>query len=96
MLNDHDRETLDEIQHRLTAEDPEFTSAFDRKARRLGASVPGRHQKLVTVLIVVTLLLTAFMIMVQAAGPAFFFTAVSCGLIWRWRARRPQDGHQRR
>lgn len=92
MLSDHDHEMLDEIQHQLASDDPEFTSAFDHQARRLGVAGPGRHQRLITVLIVVTFLLTAFMIVVQAAGPAFFFTAVDCGLIWLWHAHRSHDG----
>jgi hypothetical protein len=45
---------------------------------------------------VVAFVLTALMIVVQAAGPAFFFTAVDCGLIWLWHARRPHNGPELR
>jgi hypothetical protein len=96
MLSNHDRETLDEIQHRLMVEDPAFTSSFEVKARALGAGGPGRHPRLVATLAMVSLLITAFMIVVEAAGPAFFFTAVDCGLIWWWLSRCPGGQHQSR
>ncbi len=41
MLSDHERETLDRIQRELVIEDPRFTEAFDRGARRL--AVCPRH-----------------------------------------------------
>ncbi|MBO0872456.1 MAG: DUF3040 domain-containing protein [Pseudonocardia sp.] len=94
MLNDHDRETLDEIEHRLAAEDPLFTSSFDLKARRLGTGGADHHQTLIVASIVVAILLSAFMIVVHAAGPALFFTAVTCCLIWMRRVRRPRKPHQ--
>lgn len=94
MLNDHDRETLDEIQHRLEAEDPLFISSFDLKARRLGKRGTDDCQTLIAALVVVAFLLSAFMIVVHAAGPALFFTAVACCLIWMWRVRRPRKPYQ--
>lgn len=90
MLNEHDRETLDAIQHQLAAEDLLFINFFELKAHRLGTSGTGRHQTLMAALIVVAFLLGAFMIVVHAAGPALFFTAVACCLIWLWRVRRPR------
>jgi DUF3040 family protein len=42
MFSDHDRETLDEIQHQLVLDDPQFTSSFETKARRLSGSGEAR------------------------------------------------------
>jgi hypothetical protein len=41
-----DRETLDEIQHRLVTEDPQFAGSFDIKPRRLGMRGLGRVRPL--------------------------------------------------
>jgi hypothetical protein len=91
MLSDHDRETLDEIQHRLMVEDPQFTHSFELKARRLGTSGLDGHPSPLAALIVVAVLLSAFMIIAHASGPALFFAAVASCLIWLWHARRPRD-----
>jgi Flp pilus assembly protein TadB len=95
MLSDRERETLDEIQHRLVTEDPQFTAAFESKARRLTVRGLRTHRTAVTALIVVALLLSVFMIVVQAAGPALFFTAAACGLIWLRRGSHCRNRLQR-
>lgn len=94
MLSDRDRETLNEMQRRLTTEDPQFAGSFDLTARRLAVRRPGPPRASMTILIVIALLLTALMIVVHAASPAVFFTAAACYLIWLRRGRHARDGHQ--
>lgn len=94
MLSDHERETLDEIQHRLVAEEPQFARSFESRARRLGVRGRRLRQTGVTVLIVTALLLAAFMIVVHAVGPALFFSAAACCLVWLRRGRRAGAGRR--
>jgi Flp pilus assembly protein TadB len=94
MLSDRDRATLDDIQQRLVTEDPQFTGAFDRQARGLTERGRGARRTTLSVLLVIASILTALMIVVNAVGPALFFTAVACWLIWlRW-GRPLRDRHQ--
>lgn len=95
MLSDRDREALDEIQQGLMNEDPQFTGTFERTARDLAVRGPGARRTALTVMLVIALMLTVLMIVVHAAGPALFFTAVACWLIWLKWGRPARDGPQR-
>jgi Flp pilus assembly protein TadB len=94
MLSDRERETLDEIQHRLMTEDPQFTGAFDNKARGLAVHRLAARRTALTAMILVALMLSVLMIVVHAAGPALFFTVAACCLIWLRRGHQSRDGHQ--
>jgi hypothetical protein len=47
-----------------------------------------------TVMLVIALLLSVLMIVVHAAGPALFFTAGACCLIWLRRGRPARERYQ--
>jgi hypothetical protein len=93
MLSDRDRDTLNEIQHRLMMEDPQFSEAFHLESRGLS----GRRRRLqsaaLTALIALSLLLSVLMIVVHALGPTLFFAGMGWWLIW---LRRTVLSHSRR
>jgi len=81
MLNDHERETLLEIERRLLVDDPAWIVAFDATDRR----VSRRRTFELTVHIVAmvfSVALTALLLAAHAPGPALFFAAVTGVLIW--------------
>jgi len=92
MLSDHDRETFDEIEHRLVIEDPQFTRSFDTKSGNLAISRSGVRRTALTVLIGISLIMTVLMIVVHAAGPALLFIAATCYSIWRRRGHHTHEG----
>jgi hypothetical protein len=78
VLNDHERETLREVERQFLAEDPVFARAFEarqtrmsRHPRRLGARIA----------LVAAALLTAFLLVAGSLGSALV-VAVVTGLIW--------------
>jgi hypothetical protein len=81
--NDHERETLLEIERRLLSEDPEFAQSFDARARRLYN--PSRYDVGTKIFLVAGFLISALMLVVGAPGGAVAFTA-GTGLVWlAWR-----------
>lgn len=94
MLSDRERDTLDEIQHRLMIEDPQFTAAFQLESRGLMARGRRLLSTALSVLIVLSLLLSLLMIAVHALGPMLFFTGVGWWLIWLRRTVPTRGGRQ--
>jgi hypothetical protein len=94
MLSDRERETLDEIQHRLAIEDPQFAGFFHLETRRLAAHGRGFPQAALIVLIVISLMLSVLMIVVHALGPTLFFTGVAWSLVWLRRTDPTRGGRQ--
>ena len=79
MLNDHERETLREVERQFLVEDPEFTRSFATRAQRLER----RHLDggLVKIAIVAAVLLGALMLVAGSPGGAVAFAA-GAALIW--------------
>lgn len=81
MLNDHERETLLNIERQLQAEEPRWAQTFDdagkptarRRAFAWTAHIVG---------LLLAIALTVLMVAAQAPGPALFFALVSGLLIW--------------
>ncbi|MEU7817453.1 DUF3040 domain-containing protein [Pseudonocardia sp. NPDC049154] len=89
MLSDHERKTLEELERRFMADDPEFPQLFDARARRLHSN---RHFGMSFAIAVATvagaLFFTIMLATVSLAG-ALAFAAV-IGLIWEaWRRSDP-------
>jgi hypothetical protein len=83
VLNDHERETLREVERGLLNEDPEFARSFDARAQHLPRV---SRMSGVTVFLIAGLLLSAFvMIIGSLAGAAAFAAATALiWLVWRF------------
>lgn len=81
MLSDHERETLLDIEHRLLADDPAWTMAFDATGRRVSRQ---RTFELTfhIVAMMVSMTLTGLTLAAHAPGPALFFATATGLLIW--------------
>lgn len=91
MLNDHERETLLDIERQLLAEDPAWIMAFDATDRRMSRQ---RTFELTfhIVAMVLSVALAALMAAAHAPGPALFFAMVTGVLIWLIRRLRRSAG----
>jgi hypothetical protein len=87
VLNDHERETLREVERQFLVEDPEFTRSFDARAQRLQR----RHLDggLVKIFLVAAVLFGALMLLAGSPSGALAMAALA-GLIWL--ARRRSNG----
>jgi Protein of unknown function (DUF3040) len=89
MINDREHRILEDLERRMTAEDPGFAqrlTGFDPWARwrtvwRRGMSVP-------VVLLVAVLAVVAFAIQVSSLGALFLVWALAGGFRWLSRVRR--------
>lgn len=90
MLNDHERETLRDIQRQLFVDDPDFERSF----HALGEPPPRTHHRLVyTAGIVIAALLAMVGLLAGSPGGALAFTVIA-GLVW-W-AQHHHDGASQR
>jgi len=91
MLNDHERETLLDIERRLRVDDPDWILAFDATDQRVSRQ---RTFELTfhIIAMVFSVALAALMIAAHAPGPALFFTTVTGVLIWLIRRLRRNAG----
>lgn len=91
MLNDHERETLLDIERRLLVDDPAWIMAFDATDRRMSRQ---RTFELTfhIIALVFSVALAALMFAAHAPGPALFFTTVTGVLIWLVRRLRRSAG----
>lgn len=92
MLNDHERETLLDIERRMLTEDPRWTQIFDDA---VGRTARQRAVEWVAyiVALVLTVALTVVLLAADAPGTALFFAAVSGLLIWLIRRRHQSATH---
>lgn len=78
MLNDHERETLRDIQRQLFVDDPDLERSF----RALEESSPPTHRRLVyTAGIIIAALLAMVGLLAGSPGGALGFTVIA-GLVW--------------
>jgi hypothetical protein len=91
MLNDHERETLLDIERRLLVDDPAWIMAFDATDRRVSRQ---RTFELTfhIIALVFSVALAALMFAAHAPGPALFFATVTGVLIWLIRRLRRNAG----
>jgi hypothetical protein len=82
MLNEHERESLREIQQGFASEDPAFADNFTTDSDRL----PARRSRTTIFLTAVLIVLTALMIFLGLIGQAFLFAAMIL-VVLRWRHR---------
>lgn len=86
MLNDHERESLRDIQRQLFVEDPDFERSF----RALEAPPPRKHRRwLYTAGIVVAALFATVSVLAGSVGGALAFTVVAGSL---WFAEHHEEG----
>lgn len=89
MLSDHQRKTLEELERRLMAEDPEFPRLFDARAQHLDSHRHVGMSFAITVAIVASILFFTVMLATVSFTGALAFAAVA-GLIWAvWRRSDP-------
>jgi Flp pilus assembly protein TadB len=89
VLNDHERETLREVERRFQAEDPRFTRSFEARQTRL-ARHP--HKLGARLALVAAALLIAFLLLSGSSAGALA-TALATGLIWlAWSHSARTDG----
>lgn len=81
MLSDHEREALANIEYRLLAEDPRWTTVFDATSRRVSRQRVFAWAAHILAL-VVSAGLMVLMVVSNAPGPALFFAALTGGLTW--------------
>jgi hypothetical protein len=78
VLNEHERETLREIQRHLVVEDPAFEEPF----RAFDIGTPrARYRWVYTTLVVITAVLAPIVLVAGSPGGAFAF-AVIAGTLW--------------
>jgi hypothetical protein len=87
VLSDHEREALVDIERRLLADDPAWTTAFDVTGRRaVRHRAPGSTFHIVAT--VFSVALVGLMLAAHASGPALFFATVTGLLLCLIRRRR--------
>jgi hypothetical protein len=84
VLDDHERETLSEIQRRLLGEDPKFAQSFDADARHLRRAAPDLSRRTYTTMLVIT---SGFGVTLLLAGSPFIALLFAVLTIWVWHAR---------
>ena len=84
MLNDHERETLREVERQFLVEDPDFTRSFATRAQRLERR--RLDGELVKIFLVAAALLSALLLVAGSPSGALAFAAVT-GVIWLTRQR---------
>ncbi|MDQ2791897.1 MAG: DUF3040 domain-containing protein [Actinomycetota bacterium] len=87
MLSDRDREALDEIQHQLLVEDPNFGRSFEVGAHRLARQRWYRRRRAYTIAMVVLAMLSVLMLVLGSPTNALVLAAMAA-LLWE-RRRRP-------
>ena len=87
MLDDHERETLREIQRRMFVDDPDFERSFralGAPAREPVAVPPGPHRWAYAVVIGIAALLATVLLLAGSVGGALAFTVIAAAV---WLAR---------
>ncbi|WP_219417390.1 DUF3040 domain-containing protein [Pseudonocardia nigra] len=79
MLSDRERNALDEVERRLTADDPTFVRAFDVNERRLLHN--RRHRRGARIAAVVALLLSAVLLLAGSPGAAIAVASTTT-VVW--------------
>jgi threonine/homoserine/homoserine lactone efflux protein len=100
MLDDYEKNALDEVERRLLSEDPEFAQVFDVRAESLSrASAVGAGIK---IFLIGGLLVSALVLLAGSLSGAVAF-AIATWLIWlAWRfsarmsSRQPRSGNHNR
>jgi hypothetical protein len=83
VLDDHERETLREVERRLLADDPAFARAF--RARQTHLRHPHRRRRGAIVAVVIAVLLAGLLLAVGSFGGALV-CAAAVWVIWAmWR-----------
>jgi hypothetical protein len=78
VLNDHERETLREVERQFQAEDPCFTRSFEARQTRLERHP---HKLGARLAVLAAALLTAFLLLAGSLAGALAI-ALATGLIW--------------
>jgi hypothetical protein len=91
MLSDHEREALADIEYRLLAEDPRWTTVFNATRRRVSSRRVATWSAHLLGL-VVSAGLTVLMVASNAPGPALFFATTTGLLTWLIRRLRTRVG----
>lgn len=94
MLSDHERRTLEAIQHQLATEDPRFTGSFDDVSHRLTERDKGCPRAGLSALIMITSSLSVLMIAAQSLMLALIFIGAASWLIWLRRDHPAGDEYQ--
>lgn len=79
VLSDHEWKTLREVERQCTADDPDFTRAFEAGQTRLSRHP---HQLRVSLLVVAAGLLTTFLVVAGSLGSALVVAAATGLIIW--------------
>lgn len=88
MLNDHERQTLAELENQLTAENPEFVTSFRGSEQRLSRRSRSWPY---TAVIAFSILLAVLSIALLLPVAALLATALAVGSWWARQARDPQQ-----
>ncbi|MEO3789484.1 DUF3040 domain-containing protein [Nonomuraea sp. B10E15] len=89
MLDDHERETLRDIQRRLRVDDPDFAKSFGTGTRRLRrAAATDLSRRAYTAMLVVS---SGFGVILLLAGSPFLALLFAALAVWVWYARAQRD-----